>query len=305
MDYSDFDYVKALDLYDTKELEIMLFKSRMSYTCAVAKELWKKQKVKDLIFGIIMAGIVSSFFIVSFFYALINGLVYYLTHRNNKTFTFRYKGIKWSQKDINQILYNDGYTTLGDISEVAKCAEIAEEKIIEECPQKNPVEDIYEDKNAEEIIKDHEENAQRELKMALQMDNDDFKKYLYCGRAYCCIGNYKEAIENLETACKMNNNDAWSFCWCGKAYYELKDYKSAIKKLERACELDNNQHEFFYECGKAYYELKDYNNAIKKLERACELDDSDFWCFHLCGEVYLKIGENEKAFEKFDRNVQV
>lgn len=305
MDYSDFDYKTACKEYSMKKLEFILFKSRCKCTMTVINECGKKYGPDDLLSFLILGTVSLGFYIFMTLYFIVDGLFYLLSHKEKDKTIARYSEIKWDKHYIDKVTGNDdGYTTLGDIQRLADITEEIEEKIIEKCQQENHVEDIYKDKNAGEIIKDCKENAKRELKMALQMDDDDFKKYFYSGRAYCCIGNYKEAVENLEIACKTDNNDAWSFYWCGKAYYELKDYKNAIKKLERACKLDNNEHEFFYECGRVYYENENYIKAIEKLEKACELDDSDYNCFHLCGEVYLRLGENEKAFEKFDKNIK-
>lgn len=272
MDYSNFDYKKTCKEYSMKKLELILFKSRCKSTTAVINECRKKYGPDDLLSFLFLETVSLGFYIFMTLYFLIDGLFYLLSHKEKDKTIARYSEIKWDKHYIDKVTgSDDGYTTLGDIQRLADITEEIEEKIIDKYPQENQVEDIYEDNNVGDIIKDCEETAKRELKMALQIDNDDFKKYFYSGRAYCCIGNYKEAIENLEIACKLKDNDSNNFYWCGRAY------------------LDNGN----------------YKKAIEKLERACELNDSDADNFHWCGEAYLRIGEKKKAFEKFDRNVQV
>lgn len=299
MDYSDFDYKTACKILSMRELEILLFKSRCSRILTLIKTAWKNARPKNP-FSFVVVGIIAVFYMsFSFLYAFFDKIFYLLTHKEKDKSVVRYSEIKWDKSSAGQTTgEDDGDITTDDVREKT------EEKTVEECPQENHAEDICENNNVGEIIKEHKENAEKELKMALQIDNDDFKKYFFCGRAQCCIGDYKEAVENMEIACELNNNDAWSFYWCGSAYYELKNYKKTIEKLERACELDNNEYDFFYLCGKVYYENENYIKAIEKLERACEMDNSDFSCFHWCGEAYLRIGDNEKAFEKFDRNIK-
>jgi len=300
LDYSKFDYKKACAELTVRELETILFKSRMIGVTKIITGCWKKYKPDDLIFITLFILYGSVVFLYSLLYATFEYLFYSIFRKNSKKDILRYSEIKWSQNHVKNILNDNEYTTFADIQKLWDIKEEIEEKIIEKHNQKKQVEHTYEEKNTEDIVKELEKEAKEKLTKSRQENDND---YLRACEDFI-NGEYEKAIKKLEKACQTDANYPWSFYWCGCSYYYNGDYEKAIEKFERACELDNNEHDILYHCGQAYYKIGNYRKAIEKLERACELDDRDFSCFHLCGDAYYQIGEYEKAFEKYDKNLE-
>ena len=334
MDYLNFDYKKACSELTVRELETLLFKSRMIGVTKIITGCWKKYKPDDLIFITLFILYGSVVFLYSLLYATFEYLFYSIFRKNSKKDILRYSEIKWSQNHVKNILNDNEYTTFADIQKLWDIKEEIEEKIIEERKQKKQVEHTYEEKIVANIVKENEEQAEKnsdnihqqniidaqnlctcgfeyfknedyakaieELEKSCNLNDSNASSFYWCGRAYYEIGNNKKAIKKLERACELRDNDPWGYYWCGKAYHAIKDYKRAIKKLEIACELGDNDYEIFYECGYIYYYSKKYKKAAEKFEKACELNKDDYNNFYWCGDAYLHNGEYKKAVEKLE-----
>ena len=129
MNYSKFDYKKACSKLTVKELETLLFKSRMIGVTKVITGCWKKYKPDDIVFITLFIFYGSVVFLYSFLYATFEYLFYSICRKNSKKDILRYSEIKWSQNYVNNILNNNEYTTFADVDRVSEMLENVKEEI--------------------------------------------------------------------------------------------------------------------------------------------------------------------------------
>lgn len=129
MNYSKFDYKKACSELTVGELENLLFKSRMIGVTKIITGCWKKYKPDDIVFITLFLLYGSVVFMYFLLYSTFEYLFYSIFRKNSKKNILRYSEIKWSQNHVNNILNDNEYTTLDDVSRVSEMLEHVEEEV--------------------------------------------------------------------------------------------------------------------------------------------------------------------------------
>lgn len=133
MDYSNFDIKAACKKYSMIELELMLFRSRCQKYLKFSFELWKRDKLFDPLYLVVIGTVSLFYFLCIFFYSIFDSLRYLLTHKRNEKSVARYSEIKWDPKRIEQrIRDGNDYTSIEDIERIEMIIDDIREKIIEE-----------------------------------------------------------------------------------------------------------------------------------------------------------------------------
>lgn len=114
---------------------------------------------------------------------------------------------------------------------------------------------IPNDKKDEEIYlilanieqdKNKENEAIKNLKLAIQKKPEFYKPYYNLGCIFMKRRIYPLAIENFELAKKYNKENAYIFYNLGCAYMNAGDFKKAKKNFIKAIYLKNDEKTFYY-----------------------------------------------------------
>lgn len=119
-----------------------------------------------------------------------------------------------------------------------------------------------------------EERSEKSHKMEREPEiSKDAKDLLYRGINYYNEGKYKKAIHCFKEALSYSKS-ASLYNLLGLAYCEIGDYKNAIDQLVKATEIEDNNGKYFFDAGYAFYQLRIWELAIQFfLEAYNNLDD--------------------------------
>lgn len=136
MDYSKFDYKKACSQLSAKELEILLFKSRMEKTHGIVTTCWKKYTPTGPIYFTAFISFAAFLYVYYFIFYFFNSLIYSLNHKGCENSIARYSEIQWDPNSlVDDSEYGNGYTTINEIERNFDKIEEVKEKIRKEREQ--------------------------------------------------------------------------------------------------------------------------------------------------------------------------
>ncbi len=132
MDYSKFDSIKACEIFTLKELELILFKSRIASSLKFLKKM--VSDTDDLLEIIVVGSITLLYTLSMFLYSLVEGSYYLLTHTEKDKSPLRYSEIKWNFK--RQYNKDNEYTSIEDIQRLEEKVNCIKAEIISEDSKK-------------------------------------------------------------------------------------------------------------------------------------------------------------------------
>jgi tetratricopeptide (TPR) repeat protein len=115
------------------------------------------------------------------------------------------------------------------------------------------------------------DQAQEELRLALQQDPKDESAGYFLGALLVQIGLYFEGVPYLERGYALNP-DSWAACfYLGKAKLKLNDPQGAVNYLQKAADLNPDEATVFYLLGTALRSAGRAQDSRKAFQRVTEL----------------------------------
>ena len=149
---------------------------------------------------------------------------------------------------------------------------------------------------------ERDDEAQKYLKMAIQMEPDFSAAYYYLAGSYYYSGRYDEAIPCLKKCIEMDENDSDACRILGGIYEDMEDYESALFYYSRFHEIENCP-ESTYLVAFVLYEMKDYENARPYVEQYLDYDPNSFSMNNIMVLILYGNGEYELA-SKYELQLQ-
>ncbi len=131
--------------------------------------------------------------------------------------------------------------------------------------------------NLEDKIREQKKNQNYKkqielLHQLINIDPDDFQRYVQFAEIYFQIGNYEKVIEMCKEQLKKDgrSSDAWNLI--GQSYHKMNDVKTAIKFYEKSVEEYPGYLKGLKNLAIISYETKEYDYAINYCLKHLEND---------------------------------
>ncbi len=157
------------------------------------------------------------------------------------------------------------------------------------------------------------DNAIKELKNAIKIDERNFKSYYLIGRAFYKKSDFESAKNYLLKAIGLKNNDFSSNILLATVFEKMGDYDNAIAKYRIAENLRPGDFGVHYGLGRTFYKVGKIYKALNELLIANEKNAGNFEVNFILGKIYYEKGDfkNSVKYFKFceaknpdDKNVQ-
>lgn len=158
----------------------------------------------------------------------------------------------------------------------------------------------------------NDQEAIKDLDMAIRLDPGSLKAYRGRGNAYNRLGNYQQAVKDYSKAIELNpledgdNKEAIkAYINRGVTYIAMGKYLLAIKDSNEAIRLDPGYAEAYNLRGSSSVNTGDYRQAIKDLDTAIQLDPVSVDAYYNRGTVYRILGNNYRAINDFSMTIRL
>jgi tetratricopeptide (TPR) repeat protein len=123
--------------------------------------------------------------------------------------------------------------------------------------------------------------------------------FLFRGRCYARLGDYKKAEKDLKCALQANPDLAPIYCDLGEIYYQLDRYDLAMANFDKSALLDPQNEKVFNLRGLVYNAKGEYAAAVRDFSLAIDLKPGEvLYCNR--GVSYTNSGLYEKALSDFN-----
>lgn len=158
----------------------------------------------------------------------------------------------------------------------------------------------------------NDQEAIKDLDMAIRLDPRSLKAYRGRGNAYNRLGNYRQAVKDYSKAIELNpleggdNKEAIkAYINRGVTYMAMGKYPLAIKDSNEAIRLDPGYAEAYNLRGSSYVNAGDYRQAAKDLDTAIQLDPVFADAYYNRGTVHRTMGDNLRAINDFSMTIRL
>jgi FimV-like protein len=132
-----------------------------------------------------------------------------------------------------------------------------------------------------------------------QPNNSDAHKIL--GMDYYMLGKQEEAELELKRAIELSATDPEAFYYLGRLYFTRNNMPAALSAFQKAIQLDSSSVRVQNHLGQALEGLGQYESARKAYLKAIELDKEQQaksrWPYYNLGSLYLKQGQFPEAID--------
>jgi tetratricopeptide (TPR) repeat protein len=122
------------------------------------------------------------------------------------------------------------------------------------------------------FLKGDNDDAIKQLKMAVELDKDYFGAYFNLGLVYLDEERYNDALKQAQKAVDLAPRNFKSHLLAGMTYRELKMYKEANKSLKEALKIAPTNCDVITEIGKVAEDQGKYDEAEKFYKEALNYD---------------------------------
>lgn len=143
--------------------------------------------------------------------------------------------------------------------------------------------------------------AEKHLKRAIELSEDDPKYYNNLAALYLTMGRYDDAITAFNVAANNLLFDRPELAWSGigLANVQKQNYTAAQQAYQKAMEINPNYYMAPFRLGELYYNLDRPVEALDMFTRTVELAKNFARGYYWQGLVYMKIKEPIKAKQSF------
>jgi tetratricopeptide (TPR) repeat protein len=132
-----------------------------------------------------------------------------------------------------------------------------------------------------------------------QPNNSDAHKIL--GMDYYMVGKQEEAELELKRAIELSVTDPEAFYYLGRLYFTRNEMPAAVSAFQKAIQLDSSSVRAQNHLGQALEGLGEYESARKVYLKAIELEKEQQaksrWPYYNLGSLYLKQGQFPEAID--------
>jgi tetratricopeptide (TPR) repeat protein len=145
------------------------------------------------------------------------------------------------------------------------------------------------------------EDAEKNLKKALEFDPDNAFYNHYLGKTYLKMERYQEAMDYLNRAWKVDPDIPGLMYDIALVNYKLARYSRSADLFMKIADEDPSHVLAWYNAGMSLYKEKRYSKALDYFITASEgsptIKDNGYYYAGIC---HMKMGDFEKAVEKFE-----
>jgi tetratricopeptide (TPR) repeat protein len=145
------------------------------------------------------------------------------------------------------------------------------------------------------------EEAVRELRRAVRLDDTLGWAYIELGEGLRRLGRHQEALAALDRALVLAPDDAWAVGTRGQVLRMLGRTEEAVGELRRAALLDPRFPWVYQELANALRHLSRYEEALSALDQALALAPDHPWAVGTRGQVLRMLGRTEEAADELRR----
>ena len=161
--------------------------------------------------------------------------------------------------------------------------------------------DFYAQGQYREAIKEHTK--------AINLNPSNLDALLDRSNAYCQIGKFKKAIENLNEQSLLLSNDAYYHHILGSAYFRLEEHDYALSYFNQSIKIDPTNPLVYFARGLIHSILGDYALAVEDLSialkelRSLDIQNELSIAYRNLGMTYWYQKEKEKALYQLNRSI--
>lgn len=155
------------------------------------------------------------------------------------------------------------------------------------------------------IDKDEIGKGITDLRIALELNPENFKIHFYLGKAFFLFEKYDESIAAYKECVEIKWDYAYAYNDMGSAFREKGDFANAIKNYSLALEIAPTLAYIYNNRGSCYREMKMYEHAIEDYDKAIDLDPLYALPYNNKGTCYFSLGDYLKAILEFDNAIEV
>lgn len=122
------------------------------------------------------------------------------------------------------------------------------------------------------FLKGDNEEAIKQLKVALDLDKNNYDAYLNLSIVYSDDGQIDNALKAAEKCVEINPRDYKGLLQKGSIYRKLRMYKDSLKTLNKANDLMPGNTDIIYEIGRLAEDQKQYKEAAGIYKDALSYD---------------------------------
>ncbi|MFC1858124.1 tetratricopeptide repeat protein [Thermodesulfobacteriota bacterium] len=126
------------------------------------------------------------------------------------------------------------------------------------------------------------DRALAEYNRSIQIDEHNPDSYYWRARTFVEIGQYENAVRDLKTAIELNDRYTAAYDYLGWLYIKQKLHDESMSYLNKSIEINPDNGWALYNRGRIHFIKGDLEDALNDAQRACELGFKD-----AC-EVYRK-----------------
>lgn len=143
-----------------------------------------------------------------------------------------------------------------------------------------------------------------DLQQIVEQDPENARAYLYLGRSYFNLKEYKASMVHLNRSVWIQPS-SMAYKERGKLKALMEDYRGSIDDFGQAIELDSTFSDAFYNRGLSYERIREYQQAYSDFTQVIFFNPKDYEAFFQRGMVMHAMGEKEKGCRDFSKSAEL
>jgi TolB-like protein/AraC-like DNA-binding protein/Tfp pilus assembly protein PilF len=149
------------------------------------------------------------------------------------------------------------------------------------------------------------EEAERQVRLALELDNNLAEAYAIWGEILCIKWKWDEAEEKFGNAIRLNYN-----CPAAHQYYAgllriLRHNDEARSEINLATQLNPTNPLIYLQSARLYWNEGKSREALDECKKVIELDSAFYSVYWTYFNIYLRLGEHLKAYESLQKALSI